>query len=85
MIAFVLTMMEFGNTCYASFRGKYAKVCERLQIVLCKYCSGGLQMRERRVKESDRGGIRVKCRYKSHHLFVLYSATFVTRSTDLVC
>lgn len=34
-------------------------------MVLCKYCSGDLQMRERRVKENDKGRIKVKCRYTS--------------------
>lgn len=65
MIAIVSMQLEFGNSYYASFGDKYGKDWERLQIVLCKYCWGDLQMRERGVKERDKRGIRVKCRYTS--------------------
>lgn len=33
--------------------------------MVCKYCSGDLQIRERGVNERDKARIRVKCRYAS--------------------
>lgn len=55
MVAFGLTRSEFGRGYCASFSDKYAKDRRSLQIVLCKYCSGGLtDERERERNERER-------------------------------
>lgn len=87
MIAFGLTSLEFGNSYYASFSDKYAKDWERLQIVLCKYCSGDLQMREREWKREIGEGLEWSADTQvtslvhtlQHYIWILI------QSTDLVC